>query len=376
MVERGGGAPAVRLVGVSKRFPGSTDAAVESLSLAVPHGSVVALLGPSGCGKTTTLRMINRLIEPSSGHIEIQGRDSRTIDPVLLRRGIGYVMQSGGLFPHRTIADNIAVVPRILRWDRPRVRARVMELADLVGLEPDQLRRYPDELSGGQQQRASVARALAADPPILLMDEPFGAVDPVVRANLQRELLALQARLRKTIVLVTHDLDEAVFLADRIALLDRGGRLAQFDTPEELLRLPADASVARFLGSDRNLRRLSLHRLDGAMLDSITVVTAASSLSSARARLATEGRAFVGVVSDRRFLGLVPAEGLAGEGVCGDRVARDGCAPLGPEDTLRSALDALIAGPAAAVPVLGADGAVLGAVTMRTVRAALAEADL
>jgi osmoprotectant transport system ATP-binding protein len=212
--------PAVHLLGVSKRFPGAVEPAVEDLTLAVPRGSVVALIGPSGCGKTTSLRMINRLVDPTSGHVEVEGRDTRELDPIALRLGIGYVIQAVGLFPHRTIADNIAVVPRALGWDRGRVRRRVAELAELVGARAGAAAPLPRRAVGRQQQRVGVARALAADPPILLMDEPFGAVDPVVRARLQQELLELQARVHKTIVLVTHDLDEALTVADRVALLD------------------------------------------------------------------------------------------------------------------------------------------------------------
>lgn len=239
--------PAVRLRDVVKRFPGAADAAVDGLSLDIPRGAIVALIGPSGCGKTTTLRMINRLIEPTSGRVEVEGHDTATTDPIELRLGIGYVIQAVGLFPHRTIAENIAIVPKALGWDRSRITRRVSELAELVGLEPEQLTRFPDELSGGQQQRVGVARALAADPPILLMDEPFGAVDPVVRSRLQHELLALQARLHKTIVLVTHDLDEALTVGDRVALLDRGGRLAQYAAPDDLLREPSEPFVTEFL---------------------------------------------------------------------------------------------------------------------------------
>jgi len=250
--------PAVRLRDVVKRFAGAAEAAVDGLSLDIPRGAIVALIGPSGCGKTTTLRMINRLIEPTSGRVEVEGRDTATVDPIELRLGIGYVIQAVGLFPHRTIAENIAVVPKALGWDRTRITRRVDELAELVGLEAEQLARFPDELSGGQQQRVGVARALAADPPILLMDEPFGAVDPVVRNRLQDELLALQSRLHKTIVLVTHDLDEALTVGDRVALLDRGGRLAQYAAPDELLRDPSEPFVTEFLGADRSLRRLAL----------------------------------------------------------------------------------------------------------------------
>ncbi len=260
---------AIRLRAVSKRFAGSSVEAVSDLSLDLPEGSLTALVGPSGCGKTTTLRMINRLEEPTSGTIELFGRDTRTVPLHELRRGMGYVIQQAGLFPHRTIAANIATVPRLLGWDKERIRARVDELVDLVGLDPSLLRRYPAALSGGQQQRVGVARALAADPPVLLMDEPYSAVDPIVRLRLQDELIALQRRVRKTIVFVTHDIDEAIKLADRVALLNVGGVLAQFGPPDELLRAPASLFVEAFLGNERALRRLALRRVSDAKLAAV-----------------------------------------------------------------------------------------------------------
>ncbi|MGH9184523.1 MAG: ABC transporter ATP-binding protein, partial [Acidimicrobiales bacterium] len=239
---------AIRLIDVNKTFNGTGRPAVGNLSLDLPEGSLTALVGPSGCGKTTTLKMINRLIEPSGGRIEVGGREVHELPAHELRRGIGYVIQQTGLFPHRTIADNIGTVPRLLEWPSARIRERVAELVELMALDPTLLRRYPAELSGGQQQRVGVARALAADPPVLLMDEPYSAVDPIVRAHLQDELLALQERVHKTIVLVTHDIDEAIKLADRVALLNVGGVLEQFGPPEDLLRAPANQFVERFLG--------------------------------------------------------------------------------------------------------------------------------
>ncbi len=313
--------PAVSLERITKWFEGATSPAVSDLSLGIAQGSVVVLIGPSGCGKTTTLRMINRLIEPSAGRILIDGRDSTEVDAIALRLGIGYVIQAVGLFPHRTVASNIATVPRALGWERTRTRRRVSELAELVGLEPELLDRYPDELSGGQQQRVGVARALAADPPLLLMDEPFGAVDPVVRARLQLELLALQARLHKTIVLVTHDLDEAVTVADRIALFDSGGRLTQFATPDELLHRPAEAFVEEFLGSERNLRRLAIRRVAELELDPVTRdadtgsdprarVSGASTLRAAMEVLLTARHAAALVEEDGRIVGSVSLESI------------------------------------------------------------------
>jgi osmoprotectant transport system ATP-binding protein len=249
--------PAIRLEHVTKLYPGAEAPAVDALDLDVPSGELVAMVGPSGCGKTTILKMVNRLITPTSGRIVINGVDGATLPVNELRRGIGYVIQQVGLFPHRTVRDNIATVPSLLGWDKKRTRARVDELCELVGLDPSVLRRYPSALSGGQQQRVGVARALAADPPVLLMDEPYSAVDPVVRARLQDDLIDLQRRLHKTILLVTHDIDEAIKLADRVALLNVGGVLEQYGAPDELLRAPASAFVERFLGNDRALKRLS-----------------------------------------------------------------------------------------------------------------------
>ena len=232
--------------------------AVTDLTLDVAEGEIVALVGPSGCGKTTTLKMINRLVEPTSGTIMVLGEDQRSLPAHELRRRIGYVIQQIGLFPHRSVRRNIGVVPELLGWDKARIRARCDELADLVGLDRDLLDRYPAALSGGQQQRVGVARALAADPPILLMDEPYSAVDPIVRERLQDDLLTLQATVRKTIVVVTHDIDEAIKLADRVAIMNVGGVLEQYATPDELLGAPANEFVASFLGRERGLRRLAL----------------------------------------------------------------------------------------------------------------------
>ncbi len=271
----------IRLEHVSKTFPGSAAPAVGDLSLDVPEGEIVVLVGPSGCGKTTTLKMINRIIEPSSGNIWVAGVNAIDTEPHLLRRQIGYVIQQTGLFPHRTIAQNIATVPKLLGWEQRTIEERVGELVELVGLEPELADRYPAELSGGQQQRVGVARALAADPPVLLMDEPFGAVDPIVRSRLQVELLSLQARLHKTIVFVTHDIDEAVQLGDRVAILNVGGVLEQMGPPEDILRDPANDFVAEFLGTDRGLKRLSLIPIHAIDLDPGPVVAPGAPIEEA-----------------------------------------------------------------------------------------------
>src|SRR5436190_9323010 len=247
---------------VTKRYPGRSEPAVNSLSLVVPAGDLCVLVGPSGGGKTTAMKMVNRLIDITEGDIRIDGRSVRTLEPTHLRRGIGYVIQQVGLFPHMTVAGNIATVPRLLGWDRERIRQRTSELIQLVGMDPDADRdRYPTELSGGQRQRVGLARAMAGDPPLMLMDEPFGALDPITRSRLQDEFLRLRREFRKTVIFVTHDIDEAIKMGDRIAILREGGVLAQYATPDELLANPADDFVARFVGADRALKRLALSQL-------------------------------------------------------------------------------------------------------------------
>ena len=255
----------ITLTGLTKQYPGTTQPAVDHISLTIPEGEVCVLIGPSGCGKTTTMRLINRMIEPTGGTIELLGRDVTHMDAVELRRGIGYVIQQVGLFPHLTIAENIATVPRLLGWDTARTDQRIDELLELVALAPATYRdRYPRDLSGGQKQRVGVARALAADPPVMLMDEPFGAIDPITRMRLQDEFLRIQARLKKTVVFVTHDLDEAIRMGNQIAILCEG-RVVQYDTPEAILARPANAFVEEFVGQDRALKRLSLYTVESRM---------------------------------------------------------------------------------------------------------------
>ncbi|MFE1956135.1 ABC transporter ATP-binding protein [Streptomyces sp. NPDC059524] len=278
----------IRFDQVTKRYADGTTA-VDDLSFEVAEGELVTLVGPSGCGKTTTMMMVNRLIEPTSGRIFVDGEDIATIDPVRLRRRIGYVIQQVGLFPHRTILDNTATVPALIGWKKPKARARAAELLDLVGLDPKTYGgRYPEQLSGGQRQRVGVARALAADPPVLLMDEPFGAVDPVVREQLQDEFLRMQAAVRKTVLLVTHDIEEAVRLGDRIAVYGQG-RIEQFDTPGAVLGKPATPYVAEFVGADRGLKRLSVTAIEAADLEQPAVVGIDESAAQAAARLRQEG---------------------------------------------------------------------------------------
>jgi osmoprotectant transport system ATP-binding protein len=287
---------------VTKRYPGRAEPAVRDLSLTVPAGEICCLVGPSGGGKTTAMKMVNRLIDITEGDITIGGRSVRSLDVIELRRGIGYVIQQVGLFPHMTVADNVATVPRLLGWPRARINARVDELLDLVDLPAvDYRSRFPTQLSGGERQRVGLARALAADPPAMLMDEPFGALDPLTRARLQHELLRIQHELRKTIIFVTHDIDEAILLGDRIAILREGGVLAQYDTPEALLARPVDDFVARFVGTDRGLKLLALRRLDElelAPLDNAPGPRAEGSttLRDALSLMLTSGSTFVVVL--------------------------------------------------------------------------------
>ena len=372
---------AIRLVGVTKSFPGSATPAVDHLDLDLPAGAITVLVGPSGCGKTTVLRMINRLVEPTSGQILIDGVDVGDGPAHLLRRRIGYVIQHGGLFPHRTVADNIATVPRLEGWPASRVDARVAELAELVGLGPELLDRYPAALSGGQRQRVGVARALAADPPILLMDEPYSAVDPIVRAHLQNELLDLQARLAKTVVLVTHDIDEAVRLADRLAVVSTGARLEQYAAPGEVLRHPATPFVEAFVGRDRSLRRTGLLTLAHAPLATVPVVTPDMPAVEARAAMteaAGVDRPWAVVVGDDGSpLGWMAGAALAALGpdaTVGEADLEAAGTVLTAASALRSALDVVVGTPWHAATVVDEDGRFCGVVTLEGITATLQRA--
>ena len=331
---------------VTKRYGGpDVPPAVNDLSLTVPAGEICVLVGPSGCGKTTSMKMVNRLIEPTSGRITVGGQDVMSMPAVELRRRIGYVIQQVGLFPHLTIGENVGVVPRLLRWSPDRVRARTDELLELVGLDPAEYRsRYPTELSGGERQRVGVARALAADPPVMLMDEPFGAVDPIRRERLQNEFLRLQEKVRKTVIFVTHDVDEAIKMADRIAILQRGGILAQYDTPAAILANPASEFVERFVGADRGLKRLSLARVRDLELQEPVIVRAGEDRAEARRRLeGMEDLTYALLVDEReRPLGWIDEKDLNGSGPIEASAATPGAPTVERETTVRDALSALL----------------------------------
>ncbi|WP_328605593.1 ABC transporter ATP-binding protein [Amycolatopsis sp. NBC_00345] len=358
----------IELEHVTKRYPGTREAAVDDFSMVVPAGKIVVFVGPSGCGKTTTMRMINRLIEPTSGRITIGGDDALKLDVDTLRRRIGYAIQQAGLFPHFTVAQNIGVVPGLLGWDKKKVTSRVEEMMDLVGLDPADFRdRFPRQLSGGQQQRVGVARALAADPPVLLMDEPFGAVDPITRGNLQDELLRLQTELKKTIVFVTHDFDEAVKLGDKIAVLGNQSTILQYDTPDAILANPADDTVAGFVGAGASLKQLTLLRVRDVELkqDALTAGLDESPAEVAK-QLDAQRRHFVLVLDARRRptrwvhrRQLAAATSLATAG----KPLRD---IVSLQSTLQDALEAMLA-EGGSVPVTGARGEFAGTIELDTV---------
>ncbi|MDP9093832.1 MAG: ABC transporter ATP-binding protein [Actinomycetota bacterium] len=353
----------IRFESVSKRYPDGTTA-VDSLSLVAESGEITVLVGPSGCGKTTSLRMINRMIEPSSGTIFIDDRDVSAVSRTELRRGIGYVIQHAGLFPHRTVVDNVATVPFLLGHDKKKARANALELLELVGLPPAMASRYPAQLSGGQQQRVGVARALAANPPVMLMDEPFSAVDPVVRAQLQQEFLRLQDELGKTIVFVTHDIDEAIKLGDRVAVLQVGGHLAQLATPAELLAHPADAFVAGFVGRDRGYRALGFATADDLPLREEPAARLGWDLAKAK-EIARDGWVLV-VDDDTAPLGWLCLDGLADgalRGAITERLLNLGGTLATQGGTLREALDAALSSPSGRGVVVDAGGLLLGTVT-------------
>jgi osmoprotectant transport system ATP-binding protein len=346
----------------SQKGPG----AVNDLSLTVPAGKICVLVGPSGCGKTTSLKMVNRLIEPTSGKILIDGRDIAEEDPIQLRRRIGYVIQQVGLFPHLTIGANVSVVPRLLGWDGARQRKRTDELLTLIGLEPDVYRdRYPSQLSGGERQRVGVARALAADPPVMLMDEPFGAVDPIVRERLQNEFLRLQEGLAKTILFVTHDIDEAIKHGDLVAVMQVGGKLAQFGPPEEILSKPASDFVARFVGADRGLKRLSLIHVGDLPLHKAITARTGEDAAEAHERIASQTDPFLLLLdAENHPIGWVDRNKLPRSGP----LSADPAVPMSPlldhETTAKDALSMLIASGVQSGIVVDRQGRIEGLITI------------
>ncbi|MBG0740322.1 ATP-binding cassette domain-containing protein [Paeniglutamicibacter antarcticus] len=353
---------------ITKRYL-ENQPAVENLSMTIDKGAITVFVGPSGCGKTTSLRMINRMVEPTSGTITVDGKDVSTIPAASLRRSMGYVMQSAGLLPHRTVTDNVATVLRLNKVPRAQARHRAEELLDVVGLSARMGKRYPSQLSGGQQQRVGVARALAADPPVLLMDEPFSAVDPVVRAELQQELLRLQRDLAKTIVFVTHDIDEATVLGDKVAVFATGGRLAQYAAAEEILRAPVDDFVANFVGRDRGFRHLAFSTADSVPIHPVRTATESErgQRSAQQSRPPSDAAGWVLAVDDaHRPLGWIsPADGSAL--LPGGSLFHEG-------QTLRRALDAVLSSPAGLGVAVDDAGSVTGVVKAPEVLAAIENA--
>ena len=356
----------------TKRYPGQTEAAVEELSLTVPAGEICVLVGPSGCGKTTAMRMVNRMIDITEGDILLDGSSVKERRPAELRRDIGYAIQQIGLFPHLSVGDNIATVPHLLGWDKGRIRTRVDELLELVSLDPHETRdRYPAQLSGGQRQRVGVARALAVDPPLMLMDEPFGAIDPINRERLQNEFLRLQREIRKTVVFVTHDIDEAIKMGDHIAVLRKGGKLAQYASPAELLMYPADPFVEDFVGADRALKRLALQRVRDVDLWKAPLVRVGEPVAEARAKLDDAEVPYPLLVDDDGGpLGWLSEKGLTGERV--EQELRSNPKPvLDLDAVLRDALAELLSEEAQYGPVVDRHGAVTGVLSIEILSHAL-----
>jgi osmoprotectant transport system ATP-binding protein len=363
------GASSVRYEEATKQYAGAAAPAVDRLTLEVPAGEICVLVGPSGCGKTTAMRMVNRTVEISSGDVLIGDRSVREREPAQLRRDIGYVIQQIGLFPHRTISENIGAVPQLLGWKKDRIRARSAELLALIGLDPELGDRYPAQLSGGQQQRVGVARALAADPLVMLIDEPFGAIDPINRERLQNEFLRLQAEIRKTVLFVTHDIDEAIKMGDRIAVMREGGRVEQYATPAELLMAPANEFVEDFVGADRALKRLALMRVSDINLWEAPLAHTGQATAEVRAKLAApdvEVPYPLLVDGERRPLGWLSERDLAR-----DVVPREPDVPLGPllerDDVMRDALADLLQGETQYAAVVDHQGRIAGVLSVEII---------
>jgi osmoprotectant transport system ATP-binding protein len=364
----------IRLQNLSKRFPGQKDNAVDDLTLDIHEGEIVVLVGPSGCGKTTTMKMINRIIEPTSGRIFLDGEDVTTTDPDQLRRRIGYVIQQVGLFPHMTIGENVATVPKLLGWDNHRISARVDELLEMVNMPPSKYRnRYPKELSGGQRQRVGVARALGADPEVMLMDEPFGAIDPITRDRLQNEFLRLQSEVRKTIVFVTHDIDEAIKMGDRIAILQDRSHIAQYDTPEQILTAPANDFVSDFIGNGASLKRLNLSRVADIELTQWPTVRVDVPAADALEQLRRSDRSALLVLDaggrPRRWVGADDLHRAGGRAL--DEVGLPPEAMLEPRATLSDALNELITARYSVTIVVDSRGVYQGVVDIEQINEAI-----
>ena len=357
---------------VTKRYPGQSKSAVDGITLEIPAGKMVMLVGPSGCGKTTTLKMINRLIEPTEGRIMLGDEDVTDIDGDQLRRRMGYVIQAGGLFPHMSVAANIAIVPKMLGWSKDRIGKRVDELLELVSLDPDQYRdRFPRELSGGQQQRVGVARALAADPPVLLMDEPFGAVDPITRQRLQDELIRIQEEVQKTIVFVTHDFDEAVKLGDWIVIFSEGAHIVQYDTPERILNAPANSFVEEFIGAGAGLKQLTLNRVRDVELAPAITGSPGEKAADVLSRIKEAGHGHVVILdAHRRPLSWLSRRQLSRLDVI--PATQDHNLPSVIEgSTLSDALDTMLVSSAGAALVTGRRKAFVGVITVEVVMEAI-----
>ena len=364
----------IRLEKITKRFPGQSQPAVKELTMEIPEGEIVVLVGPSGCGKSTTMKMINRLIEPTSGEIFLEGENVTNVNGDKLRRRIGYVIQQIGLFPHMTIAANIGLVPRMLGWEKRRISRRVDDLLEMVGLDPTTYRdRYPKQLSGGQRQRIGVARAMAADPPVMLMDEPFGAIDPITRERLQNEFLRLQTEIKKTIVFVTHDIDEAIKMGDRIAILREDSRIAQYDPPERTLTNPADAFVENFIGSGASLKALSLARVSEVDFADWPVAEAGTNRRVLREMVLNSTRGSVLLLDERRR----PARWLTvwelDSAGSLDEVGSRATSIVEPSATLHDALGLIVVSYSGAVAVVDETGAYQGIVELDAIRARIAE---
>jgi osmoprotectant transport system ATP-binding protein len=365
----------IRLEALSKRFPGQAEPAVDAISLDIPTGEIVVFVGPSGCGKTTTLKMINRIVEPSSGRIFLEDDDVTRVDADQLRRRIGYVIQQIGLFPHMTIAQNVGLVPGLLGWNRRRVAERVDELLALVGLDPSQYRsRYPKQLSGGERQRVGVARAMGGDPPVMLMDEPFGAIDPITRDRLQNEFLRIQAEMHKTVVFVTHDIDEAIKMGDRIAILTGHSKIAQYDTPETILTAPADGFVEDFVGSGAALKRLNLTRVEEVELHQWAVAPVGEDRTTLRRLLAESDHGSVLLVDDQnRPQRWITGRDLARETEPIEHTGLPATATVEPHATLRDALDQMVTSTVGCVIVTDGRGSYQGVVDLGAVMKAVDE---